>query len=131
MRMITAAATTPVATTLAYCIEEPYAVTLVFQCRGTRPITWVFARDLLVAGLTTATGDGDVRIWPAERGDPVFFELCSPTGHAVFAADRKSIRRFLAETEKLVPRGGEPAVMSMDYHLAALLGGEPGLAPPV
>jgi len=131
MRMITEAATTQVPTTLSYSIEEPYAVTLVFDCRGARPITWVFARDLLVAGLVAAAGEGDVRIWPAERSDPIFFELRSPTGHAVFAADRKSLRRFLAQTEKLVPRGGEPAVMSMDYHLAALLGGEPGLAPPV
>lgn len=129
MRMITETATTQVATLLLYSVKDPYAVRLVFDGDAS-PIEWIFARDLLAAGLDTACGDGDVRVWSAESSDPVFLELRSPSGHAVFAADRGLITGFLALTEQVVPRGGETAVMAMDHHLALLLGGDPGLIPP-
>ncbi len=130
MRMITETATTQMVTRLRYCVAEPFAVTLVFDNHGADRIEWVFGRDLLAAGLTAASGDGDVRVWPAEGSDPIFFELRSPSGRAVFAAGKIPLQRFLAHTEKLVPRGGERAVMAMDYHLATLLGGESGLSSP-
>ncbi|MBA3419235.1 MAG: SsgA family sporulation/cell division regulator [Geodermatophilaceae bacterium] len=130
MRMLTEAATTPVAARLRYRGEEPYAVMLVFHSEGTHPIEWIFARDLLVAGLTTICGEGDVQVWPSEAGDQIFMELCSPSGRAIFAADAGRIERFLVQTDQVVPIGGETATMSVDRHLAALLGGEPGMAPP-
>lgn len=129
MRMITETATSKVRTRLRYRAEEPYAVMLVFDS-DSGPIEWIFARDLLATGLTAPAGEGDVRIWPADSTDPIFFELRSPSGQAVFAADRGQLERFLRHTEQIVPRGGETAVMAVDRHLAALLGGEPGLAPP-
>jgi hypothetical protein len=33
-----------------------------------RPVTWVFARGLLQAGLSTRNGEGDVIVW-ADPGD--------------------------------------------------------------
>ena len=132
MRMFTETATTQVGGRLRYTDAEPYAVTLVFRGDGLAgsPIEWIFARDLLATGVLAASGDGDVRVWPADTTSLIFFELRSPSGQAVFAADKRQVERFLAETERIVPTGAEPAAIEMDHHLATLLGGEPGLAPP-
>lgn len=129
MRMVTDVATTKVPTRLRYCAQDPYAMTLVFHSEGAYPIEWIFARDLLAVGLALAAGEGDVRVWPADTGDPVFFELRSPSGHAVFAADSGQLVQFLAQTEQLVPLGEEAAVLDLDHALGLLLYGDQGITP--
>lgn len=129
MRMLTETATTPVPTRLRYCADEPYAVMLVFASRAANPIEWIFARDMLARGLTQPSGEGDVRIWPADNTGQVFLELRSPTGQALFAANAARVRWFLARTEDLVPPGTEGAVLDLDHALGLLLNGDPGIAP--
>ncbi len=129
MRMITEMATTKVPTRLRYSCADPYAVAVVFHSEGAYPIEWIFARDLLAAGLATAAGDGDVRVWPAESGDLVFLELRSPSGQAVFAAQIEPLEDFLVWTERLVPFGAETAVLDLDRAVGLLLHGDPGVTP--
>lgn len=129
VRMLTDAATTPVPTRLRYSPDEPYAVSLIFDSPGACPIEWVFSRDLLAAGLTASSGDGDVRVWPAETGGQLFLELRSPSGQALFALEGARVRRFLAQSEQLVPRGSEGSRLDVDHAVGLLLGGDTGVAP--
>ena len=56
----------PVSATLLYDFNEPYAIDAEFHTAD-GDVTWVFGRDLLNAGLTTPTGEGDVAIWPSTQ----------------------------------------------------------------
>lgn len=129
MRLITEIATTKVPTLLRYDAADPFAVTLVFDHDKTGPIEWIFARELLLVGVTAACGDGDVRIWPAESGHQIFIELSSPSGRALFAASIGRIGAFLRQTVQLVPYGGEYAQLDLDRALHLLLDPDPGVAP--
>jgi hypothetical protein len=83
---------------LHYNTKDPYAVRLAFP---SLPISdWVFARDLLAAGLQSPAGVGDVRLEP--RHDTVHISLTSPQGHAVLAVDVDDVIEFLIATEELV-----------------------------
>lgn len=129
MRMLTETATTQVPTRLRYDTADPFAVTLAFDSDAAGPIEWIFARELLVIGVATACGGGDVRIWPAEADDQVFIELSSPSGRALLAAGVGPIRAFLKQTVGLVPFGTELAQLDLDQALQLLLDPDPGVAP--
>ena len=87
----------PVAATLHYAGNDPFAVHVVFHARqaalhstvesyartgseyatepkrvesapGSGDVSWSFSRDLLADGLSEPTGYGDVRIWPWANG---------------------------------------------------------------
>ena len=51
---------------MRYDVGDPFAVRLDFD-PPPHGVNWVFARDLLMRGLSTPVGDGDVRIWPPRR----------------------------------------------------------------
>jgi len=129
MRMITEMATTKVPTRLRYAATDPFAVTLVFDSDAAGPIEWIFARELLVVGVTAACGDGDVRIWPAEAGNQIFIQLSSPSGRALFAAGIEPVGAFLKQTVGLVPFGTEHAQLDLDLALQLLFDPDPGVAP--
>ena len=61
---------------LTYDPQDPYAVALVFHT-AEGDVTWMVARELLVVGAGSPTGDGDVMVWPALTPD-----LLSPTVNA-------------------------------------------------
>jgi len=110
---------------LRYDVGDPYAVHVTFR---TGPgdegrIEWLFARHLLGAGLVSAIGEGDVRIWPsADYADgPVYLELCSPSGQALFEAPRGKLVEFLFRTYELVPPGQESEFLDIDAELELLL----------
>lgn len=76
--------------------DDPWAVELKFLGDGThKPVTWVFALDILGDGVGGPAGPLDVHVHPAP-GYRIEMVLDSPHGHATlhFAAD--DIRRFLA-----------------------------------
>jgi hypothetical protein len=117
----------PVQASLRYEPADPYAVHVVFHGGGDEPgseVSWSFARQLLVDGLTEPAGMGDVRVWPWHGGEgPVAaLALSSPDGHALFEVPRKSLETFLASTYTQVPLGGESAHLDLDATLANLLG---------
>jgi hypothetical protein len=122
---------TEVPALLSYDQADPYAVRICFGEVGApsgQPVTgeegviWLLGRDLLRSGLERPTGDGDVRIWPAQSAaDVLFLHLQAPSGEALFELSRAAVTAFLRQTEALVPPGSESDVLGLDEELQALL----------
>lgn len=114
----------PVRASLRYDPTDPYAVHVRFHPDGigTEPVSWTFARDLLVAGIDEAAGIGDVRVWPwaTPRGEVVALALSSPDGNALFEVQRGVLVRFLRRTFAVVARGQESEFLDIDGALAKL-----------
>lgn len=116
-------AATPLAAELCYDKADPYAVAACFRT-GVTEVRWVFARELLAAGLYEPTGDGDVHVWPCldARGRAVtIIELSSPDGEALMQARSDEVCEFLNRTETIVPRGTEAGLMDVDGALDKIL----------
>jgi hypothetical protein len=129
----------PLVASLYYGRSDPYAVRMAFHTGTGEPVEWVFARDLLAAGLKGRAGAGDIRIWPspratpaqetgqlfgegaAARGDIINVELFSPSGHAHFQAPAVLTAEFLQRTYRLVPAGQEASTVDIEAELEALL----------
>lgn len=115
-------ASVPVPVVLRYDSGDPYAVHATFRTGG-EGVDWVFARELLAAGVNRASGSGDVRVWPGDEneGDVVFLALSSPDGKALLEAPAEPLRSFVARTTLLVPPGEESAYLDIDSTVALLL----------
>ncbi|MBX6371225.1 MAG: SsgA family sporulation/cell division regulator [Acidothermus sp.] len=113
-----------VLTQLRYDPSNPYAVVVRFITpSGT--VEWVISRDLLAEGVHRPVGDGDVHLAP--DGDRLRWTLRSPSGTAVLAAPLAALGAFVADTERIVPRGTEHRMVDLDAEIARLLrGGPPG-----
>ncbi|GAA2134201.1 SsgA family sporulation/cell division regulator [Kitasatospora kazusensis] len=107
---------------LEYDPLDPYAVRCTFHLPGDTPVAWVFARELLLDGISNPAGEGDVRIHPVggELSD-VRIRLCSPEGGAVLRAPAPPLIAFLARTDRLVPMGQEIVSGELDAQLADIL----------
>jgi hypothetical protein len=114
----------PVPALLTYCADDPYAVHMTFHLGQESPVTWVFARELLVEGVFRACGNGDVRIWPTRVGGDslLCFALSSPAGDALLEAPAAPVADWLDRTLRLVPPGTEASVLDVDAALSYLLG---------
>ncbi|MCR3753618.1 MULTISPECIES: SsgA family sporulation/cell division regulator [Lentzea] len=97
--------TAPVETELLYRSEDPFAVTMRFRAGGS-VATWVMGRDLLAEGMSRRAGDGDVRLRP-HSSRVLVLELVSDRHMTVFRVPAGTLRKFLAATDRLVPRGTE------------------------
>jgi hypothetical protein len=117
----------PLAATLVYSREAPYAVRIAFHIGLDEPIEWIFARDLLSMGIETREGLGDVTVWPSagsesdEPGSVLNLRLSSPFGHAHFEVPARSISDFLGRTYQLVPAGEESEHIDVEAELNDLL----------
>ncbi|MFI9543796.1 SsgA family sporulation/cell division regulator [Streptomyces sp. NPDC052016] len=90
--------------------RDPYAVTLIFDAEGERPVRWVFARELLAEGLTATAGQGDVAVWLEHDPDgasSMWVEVGNALHKALFEIPGPPIAQWLASTYALVPRGQE------------------------
>jgi hypothetical protein len=118
------AVTLPVRASLKYDPTDPYAVHVMFHpdTSGAEPVSWSFARELLVTGIDEAAGMGDVRVWPwaTPRGEVVALALSSPGGNALFEVQRSVLVRFLRRTFSVVPRGHESEYLDIDAALTRL-----------
>jgi hypothetical protein len=117
---------TEVPALLCYDPSDPFAVRIAFGEMGEQDdeegIAWLVGRELLQAGLEHPTGDGDVRVWPAQASaDVLFLHLRAPSGEALFELSRATVAAFLRHTEALVPAGSESALLHLDQELDALL----------
>ncbi|MGH3670918.1 MAG: SsgA family sporulation/cell division regulator [Pseudonocardiaceae bacterium] len=112
-------AAAPVVTRWTYCTDDPYAVTIEIQTRGNRFVDWVLARDLLITGLSTPAGIGDVRVRPANMGEweVALVEIRSPDGHAVLEVDRELLRQFVQATIDVIPLGSEGMAFDIDAEI--------------
>jgi hypothetical protein len=97
------------------------AVTMVIQTVS-GPVTWTFARELLVDGQYEPTGDGDVHVWPClnTTGEAVvIIELSSPAGETLLQFPTRAIQDFIISALKQVPLGREE--LDVDGWLEQLL----------
>ncbi|MFB7108378.1 SsgA family sporulation/cell division regulator [Streptomyces sp. NPDC056291] len=109
--------------TLHYDRRDPFAVRMTFPAPATLEgvdVCWLFARDLLAAGLREPEGDGDVRVRPYGF-DRTVLEFHAPEGTAVVHVHSGEIRRFLQATSELVPLGLEHLQFDLDHDLAELM----------
>ena len=115
----------PVPARFSYRVDDPYAVHVTFHLGQDTPVTWVFARELLVEGVFRACGQGDVRIWPTRLGgrNVVCLALSSPAGDALLEAPAGTVATWLERSLRRVPPGREDSGLDVDGELAALLAG--------
>ncbi|TQF05234.1 SsgA family sporulation/cell division regulator [Kitasatospora acidiphila] len=113
----------PVPARLSYGSHDPYAVHITFHLDTGSPVTWVFARELLVEGTFRPCGQGDVRIWPTREGrqSVLCLALTSPGGDALLEAPLPTVASWLERCHRLVPPGSELGVLDLEGSLAALL----------
>ncbi|MFJ8626387.1 SsgA family sporulation/cell division regulator [Kitasatospora sp. NPDC093550] len=113
-----------VPTDVGYEAADPYAVRFTFHLPGDAPVTWFFARELLLDGTGGPAGEGDVRVRPVGEDRA---ELCvvlrSPDGRSVLRAPAAPLVAFLARTVALVPIGRECTGRELDARLAEILRG--------
>lgn len=127
----------PLVASMYYSGGDPYAVRMAFHVGTDEPVEWIFARDLLAAGIESPQGEGDVHVWPspvscadadldvpgpADPGGKVLnIELSSPFGQAHFEAPARAVSAFLRRTYQAVPAGKESGCIDIDAELTALL----------
>jgi len=128
----------PLVASMYYSGSDPYAVRMAFHVGTDEPVEWIFARDLLAAGIESRQGEGDVQVWPSlvscaetedldvigpvETGGRVLnIELSSPFGQAHFEAPARDMSAFLQRTYQIVPPGRESSHIDMETELNALL----------
>jgi len=126
----------PLVASLYYSGSDPYAVRMAFHVGTDEPVEWIFARDLLAAGIESRQGEGDVQVWPssmscAEAGDLdgigetggkiLNIELSSPFGQAHFEAPARAMSAFLKRTYQIVPPGRESSYVDIEAELNDLL----------
>jgi hypothetical protein len=108
---------------LRYDPEEGFTVVLriraAIEATEPLPTLWRLSRDLLDEGLRAPTGIGDVRVRPLSD-DWTLVELLAPDVRAVLVVGAADLRRFLAETFRLVPRGEDGCAVDWDAALRSL-----------
>jgi Streptomyces sporulation and cell division protein, SsgA len=117
-----------------YSVNDPYAVRMAFHVGTDEPVEWIFARDLLAAGLMSRQGEGDVKVWPSAascaandgleaigaagtEGAVLNIELSSPFGQAHFEAPAQAMSAFLQRTFHIVPPGRECGYVDIEAEL--------------
>jgi hypothetical protein len=128
----------PLVASLYYSGSDPYAVRMAFHVGTDEPVEWIFARDLLAAGIESRHGDGDVQVWPSlasvaetsdldvigmteSQGKVLNIELSSPFGQAHFEAPAEAMSAFLKRTYQIVPAGQESRYIDIETELNDLL----------
>ena len=112
-----------VPTTLGYRKHDPYAVTLTFHSSA-GDVEWIVARTLLLQGLASPAGEGDVKVYPSIDDDAsavAVLDFSSPDGRLVAQANTHELQAFLARTFAAVPVGTESEHLDLDGLIADLL----------
>ena len=128
----------PLVASMYYSGSDPYAVRMAFHVGTDEPVEWIFARDLLAAGIKSRQGEGDVQVWPSAEscadddeadgagpaeaeGKVLNIELSSPFGQAHFEAPAQAMSAFLQRTYQIVPAGKESTFIDIETELNELL----------
>ncbi|MGW4164582.1 SsgA family sporulation/cell division regulator [Streptomyces sp. NPDC004788] len=103
--------------------EAPLAVCVEFLVQGGPRVLWRIGRDLLQRGLHSASGSGDVRMWPSRYEDraTAWLQLTSRDTAALFEVPAAPLEEWLASTYELVPAGDELATIDWAAATADLL----------
>ena len=112
--------TAPVFSCWSYRADDPYAITVEFQTSPESWVTWVFARDLLLAGLKAPAGIGDVRFVPFEdHGERLMlFQVESDEGKASWFLSRDEAEAFARMTLDAIPVEEEESQFDIDMLIA-------------
>lgn len=112
----------PVLSRWSYQADQPFSVTVAFQTGADQWVEWVFARDLLMAGLVGPAGIGDVRFVPFEDGEEklLLLQVESDQGRASWFLDRHEAEEFLEMTLETVPEGKESEHFDLDGFIGEL-----------
>ncbi len=113
----------PLVASLHYSADDPYAIRMAFHVGADEPVEWIFARELLTAGMETHAGQADVRVWPSQDPDSALLTLAlsSPFGEAHLEAPRTAAAAFLARTFEMIAAGAESEFLDVDDELDDLL----------
>ncbi|MGH3951435.1 MAG: SsgA family sporulation/cell division regulator [Pseudonocardiaceae bacterium] len=113
----------PVLSRWSYQADQPFSVTVAFQTGADRWVEWVFARDLLVAGLVGPAGIGDVRFVPFEDGEErlLLLQVESDEGRASWFLDRREAEEFVETSLYIVPEGKESDVFDLEGFIDEIL----------
>jgi hypothetical protein len=128
----------PLVASMYYNGSDPYAVRMAFHVGTDEPVEWIFARDLLAAGIESRQGEGDVQVWPSPAscaetdgldvtgsadvsGTVLNIELSSPFGQAHFEAPAQAMSAFLKRTYQIVAAGQESSFIDIETELNDLL----------
>ncbi len=113
----------PVLSRWSYQADQPYSVTVAFQTGPDQWVEWIFARDLLMAGLVGPAGIGDVRFVPFEDGQErlLLLQVESDEGRASWFLDRTEAEEFAEMTLELVPEGKESDFFDIDGFIDEIL----------
>lgn len=108
----------------SYSPSDPWAVSMTLSTVA-GPVTWTFARDLLIEGQYEPTGEGDVHVWPclSPCGEAVVIvELDAPSGETLLQFPTRAIQDFVHASLTVVPLGEE--LSDVDTWLDSLLATE-------
>ncbi|MFJ6792704.1 SsgA family sporulation/cell division regulator [Streptomyces sp. NPDC091268] len=107
---------------LSHTPDDPLAVQLRILVTEAEPplATWVFARDLLAAGLTAPSGEGDVRISPHGR-EATDITLVSPQTWCVIRLPSSPVQDFIAGTHATAHHARHRIDTSLSHMLTKLL----------
>jgi hypothetical protein len=95
--------------------DRPYAVWLRLSAPDHSPVVWIFARDLLIEGLSSPAGLGDVHVDPGK--ETVGITLMSASGTLRLAVSRNELRLFCTRMIAEVPVGAESRFFDLDGEI--------------
>jgi hypothetical protein len=103
--------------------DDPWVVTVAFLVEAGPQVTWQIGRGLLRHGLRSTSGNGDVKVWRAGRGEQptAWLRLDSHGLSALFEMPLPPLAAWLDRTYQLVPDEAEMAGVDWDSFLAGLL----------
>jgi Streptomyces sporulation and cell division protein, SsgA len=113
----------PLVASMCYSADDPFAIRMAFHVGADEPVEWIFARELLAAGLHGPAGEGDVQVWPSDEAglEVLNLALSSPFGEAHFEAPHVATAEFLRRTYEMIARGREGEFLDLDTELDDLL----------
>ncbi|MFD5597760.1 SsgA family sporulation/cell division regulator [Streptomyces griseorubiginosus] len=124
-RVLDVAARQTIRATFGFDPAAPLVVSLLLVVEGGPRVLWRIGRDLMQQGLRSASGLGDVQMWPAcpDEGGTAWLQLASRDMAALFELPVPPLEEWLEHTYELVPAGREPAMIDWTATRANLLAG--------
>ncbi len=112
-RVLSLSARQPIRAEFRFSPEAPLVVCVEFLVQGGTRVLWRIGRDLLRQGLRSASGFGDVRMWPSQSREPVtaWLQLTARDTAALFEIPARPLAEWLEYTYELVPAGRELATI--------------------
>jgi hypothetical protein len=108
----------------AYFADAPFTIHVLLAVDPDTTVSVVFARDLLLCGLRTRVGLGDVQLGPGlgnARHGSLWLQLRALRGVVVLEVPREPVATFAVATYDVVAPGFESCHLGLDAELRSLL----------